>query len=109
MKEGAVPAKAAREGSEIGRIDVDPWGDWAFRCAEGFKARIDYEDIECSKGGITQSRADGAKEVAQAWPNAEADEEVSLIRGIGAGIIGEKEAVEDRNEGSNLLRRSEDD
>jgi hypothetical protein len=47
--------------------------------------------------------------VPQARPDAEADEEISLIRGIGAGIIGEKEMIEDRDEGGGLLRRSEDD
>ena len=45
----------------------------------------------------------------QARPDAEADEEISLIRGIGAGIIGEEEAIEDRDEGGGLFRRSEDD
>ena len=45
--------------------------------------------------------------MTQARPDAKADEEISLIRGIGAGIIGEEEAIKDRDEGGGLFRRSE--
>ena len=79
----------------------------ASRCAEGFEAGIDDEVIKSSEGVITQSRADGAEKVTQARPDAKADEKISLIRGIGAGIIGEEEAVKDRDESGGLFRRSE--
>ena len=108
MKEGAVPSKATGEGSKVEGIYVDMGEESrASRCAEGFEPGIDDKIIKCSEGGVTQSRADGAEEVTQARPDAKADEKISLIRGIGAGIIGEKEAVKDRDESGGLFRRSE--
>ena len=108
MKEGAVPSKATGEGSKVEGIYVDMGEECrASRCAEGLEAGIDDEVIKSSEGVIAQSRSDGAEKVTQARPDAKADEEISLIRGIRAGIIGEKEAVKDRDEGGGLFRRSE--
>jgi hypothetical protein len=41
--------------------------------------------------------------VTQAWPDAEADKEVALIRSIRSGVLREKEAVKNGKEGSGLL------
>ena len=108
MKEGAVPSKSSGEGSKVEGIYVDMGEECrASRCAEGLEAGIDDEVIKSSEGVIAQSRSDGAEKVTQARPDAKADEEISLIRGIGAGIIGEEEAVKDRDESGGLFRRSE--
>ena len=47
--------------------------------------------------------------MAQAGPDAEADEEVALIRSIRAEVFREKETVKDGDEGSGLLGRGSND
>ena len=47
--------------------------------------------------------------MTQTGPDAEADEKVTLIRSIRAGVLREKEAVKDGDEGSGLIRGGLDD
>ena len=47
--------------------------------------------------------------MTQTGPDAEADEKVTLIRGVGSGVLREKEAVKNGNEGSGLLGRGSND
>ena len=83
-----MPSKAAGEGSKVEGIDVDGGGEiWSIRRDEGSEAGIHDEVVEGSKGSVASAGTNRAKEMPKARPDAEADEEVSLIRGIGAGII----------------------
>ena len=86
--ECAVAAEAEGQGGKVEGLDV---GEIEFRAArgeEGFEAGFDDKAIECSKGGVTQARANCAEEVSEARPDAEAEEDIALIRGVAArGII----------------------
>ena len=60
-----------------------------------------YGSIKITKGLVAEARGDGAKEVAQAWPDAEANQQVALIRGIAiraARVRAEEQAVKDGDE-----------
>ena len=57
--------------------------------------------IEVSKGIMAEARGDGAQEVAQAGPDAEADEQIALVRGIAVGggrVSAKEQAVKDSDE-----------
>jgi hypothetical protein len=69
-------------------VDVGEVVSQAARGEEGFEAGFDDKAIECSKGGVTQARANCAEEVSEARPDAETEEDIALIRGVAArGII----------------------
>jgi hypothetical protein len=53
VEEGAVPSKAAGEGSKVEGIDVDGGGEiWSIRRDEGSEAGIHDEVVEGSKGSV---------------------------------------------------------
>eukprot|EP00900_Chrysochromulina_parva_P018474 jgi/Chrpa1/26628/Chrysochromulina_OHIO_Genome00006375-RA len=84
-----MAAEAEGQGGKVVGVNV---GECAARRAargeEGFEAGIDDKAIECSKGGVTQARANRAEKVSEARPDAEAEEDIALIRGVAArGII----------------------
>jgi len=82
--ECAVAAEAVGQGGKVEGLDV---GEIEFRAArgeEGFEAGFNDKAIECSKGGVTQARANCAEEVSEARPDAEAEEDIALIRGVAA-------------------------
>ena len=89
VEECAMAAEAEGQGGKVVGVNV---GECAARRAtrgeEGFEAGIDDKAIECSKGGVTQARANRAEKVSEARPDTEAKEDIALIRGVAArGII----------------------
>ena len=60
-----------------------------------------YGLVKAAEGVIAEARVHSAKDVAEAWPDTEANEEVSLIRGIAvtrARVSAEKETIKDSYE-----------
>jgi len=60
-----------------------------------------------AEGVIAEAWGHRAEEVAEAWPDTEANEEVTLIRGIAvtrARVSAKEEAIEDSDEAKGLIR-----
>ena len=75
--------------------------------AEYLQPCFSYGSVKVTKGVMAEAWGYSAKKVAEAWPDTEANEEVSLIRGIAVTrtwVRVEEEAVEDGYEAEGFIR-----
>ncbi len=82
MRQDPMATEAARELGESSRVNVGRTRGGATGEVQHREASSSNRLIKGEEGGVTKARCDSAKEVTQARVNAEANEEVTFIRGI---------------------------